>query len=52
MTELGISWSSDALNSYIAAPYQFLPGTTKIKIGIESEQDRAALIAYLASLTE
>ena len=47
-----ILWTPDALNSYIAAPYQYLPGTSKVQIGMEDEADRISLIAYLATLAD
>ncbi|MCV2888578.1 ankyrin repeat domain-containing protein [Ruegeria aquimaris] len=48
---LGIDWSYDALNSYIASPYQFAPGTSKIMLGLEDEGTRADVIAYLRTLS-
>lgn len=52
MAEMETPWTPDALNSLIASPYQYLPGTTKIQIGIESESDRVSLIANLATLSD
>ncbi len=52
LRELGLVWDADTLNSYLASPYQFVPGTTKVMLGIENENDRADLIAYLATLRD
>ncbi|PSL19443.1 ankyrin repeat domain-containing protein [Shimia abyssi] len=50
--ELDSVWDEDTLNNYIASPYQYVPGTTKIMFGFESESDRAAVIAYLSTLRD
>ena len=47
-----LTWDAETLNHYLYSPYQFLPGTSKIMFGITSDPDRAALIAYLATLTD
>ena len=43
-------WSEDKLNSYLASPYRFLPGTTKYAIEITDPQDRADLIVFLRQI--
>lgn len=52
MRAANLIWDGETLNSYLASPYQFLPGTSKIMVGIENRQDRATLIAYLATLKD
>lgn len=47
---LDATWDADTLNNYLASPYQYVPGTTKVMLGIASADDRAALIAYLVTL--
>lgn len=49
---LGGRWSDDDLNSYIADPRGFAPGTRMEFRGIADPQRRAALIAYLRSLSD
>lgn len=46
----GLVWTEDALNSYLASPYRFIPGTTKYPTEITDPQDRADLIAFLRQL--
>lgn len=45
-------WDAQTLNHYLFSPYQFLPGTSKIMMGLESDADRTALIAFLATLAD
>lgn len=46
----GIVWTPDLLNSYLASPYRFLPGTEKFPGEIEHQPDRIDLISYLQTL--
>jgi cytochrome c len=48
---LGGNWSYADLSSYIADPRQFAPGTTMEWAGIKDATRRAALIAYLRTLS-
>lgn len=50
LLDANLIWDAETLNHYLYGPYQFLPGTSKIMLGLESEADRAALIAFLATL--
>lgn len=43
-------WTEDILNTYLENPRSFMPGTSMAFAGIPNEQDRADLIAYLATL--
>lgn len=46
----GLVWDIAALDAYLADPGGFMPGTSMGFAGVASPGDRAALIAYLASV--
>ncbi len=46
----GLTWTVATLDSYIAAPRQIVPGTRMTFPGLKNAQQRADLIAYLATL--
>ena len=46
------TWGYGALNSFLAAPYRYLPGTKMDFAGIKDEERRSALIAFLATLSD
>jgi cytochrome c len=46
----GGDWTEKDLDAYLTNPDGFLPGTSKTLIGIADPQERADLIAYLATL--
>lgn len=46
-----ISWTEEALNSFIAKPASFAPGTRMAFVGLPRDRDRTALIAYIKSVT-
>lgn len=48
----GVHWSPETLNSYLASPFRFMPGTTKYPTEITNPEDRLDLIGYLASLSD
>lgn len=52
ITDFDGVWGFDALNSYLRSPFTFMPGTRISMAGIESDQDRASLIAYLRTLSD
>ena len=52
ITDFDGVWDFDALNSYLRSPFTYIPGTRMSIAGIESEQDRASLIAYLRTLSD
>ena len=52
LREAELIWDAETLNHYLYSPYQFLPGTSKIMMGLESDADRAAVIAFLATLAD
>ena len=45
----GVTWSEDVLFEYLKDPKAFMPGTKMAFPGIKDDQDRANLVAYLAS---
>jgi cytochrome c2 len=50
LTKASGVWTERELEQYLTAPSQFLPGTTKTITGLPDAQDRAKVIAYLATL--
>ena len=48
----GKPWDYDALNAWLKAPKEFVKGTKMAYAGVKKDQDRADLIAYLASLSD
>ena len=51
-SSLGGTWTYDALNSFVARPTEYVPGTTMDFRGIANPQQRANLIAYLRTLSD
>jgi len=51
-TSLGGNWTYDALNSFLARPMEYIPGTKMEIIGIADPQKRANVIAYLRTLSD
>lgn len=49
---LGGAWSFERLNDYIASPAKYAPGTAMSFAGIPKAEQRAELLAYLASLAD
>jgi cytochrome c len=48
----GGTWTRQDLDSYLANPDKFLPGTKKTIIGLPNAQERADIVAYLAKLKD
>jgi len=48
----GGTWTFDALNTWLADPRVFVPGTTMAFAGLPSEKRRADVVAYLQSLSK
>jgi cytochrome c len=46
----GLTWDVATLDNYLAAPRQLVPGTLMSFPGVKDPQQRADLIAYLATL--
>ncbi len=49
---LGGEWTYDALDKYLTAPKEYAPGTKMVFPGLKKPEDRAAVIAYLRSLSD
>ncbi len=47
----GDIWSYENLNAFLHAPKEFTPGTKMNFSGLKNDQERANVIAYLASIT-
>jgi cytochrome c len=45
----GVTWTPDKLYTYLENPRKFMPGTKMAFAGIKNPQQRADLIAYLAT---
>ncbi len=52
MKALGGSWNFDELNQFLTKPQAFLPGTKMTFPGLDNEQDRADVVAYLNTLSD
>ncbi|WP_067599600.1 cytochrome c family protein [Erythrobacter sp. YT30] len=50
MAASGITWDEVQLKAFIADPTGVIPGTTMVSGAVEDAEQRAAIIAYLASL--
>lgn len=46
-TEDSLNWSEEYLAAFVAQPSQLVPGTRMAFAGMENEEDRAALIAWI-----
>ncbi len=52
LKSLGGNWTYDRLNQWLEDPRKFAPGTKMIFAGIKDEKERAAVVAYLRSLSD
>lgn len=50
--EAGLIWDAPSLEAFLIKPKKFMKGTKMSFAGLKKEKDRAAIIAYLASITE
>ena len=50
ITDLGGTWTVDALNEFLIKPSDYAPSTAMNFAGLPKENDRANLVAYLATL--
>jgi cytochrome c len=50
MKSSGLAWKGGTLDAFLAAPAHIVPGTTMAFAGITDKAERAAVIAYLATL--
>lgn len=46
----GVTWTPDVLNTYLADPKKFIPGTNMAFAGLKKDEERADVIAYLSTL--
>jgi len=51
-TDLGGEWTYEDLDAFLAKPKEFAPGTKMTFAGMKKAGDRAAIIAYLRSLSD
>jgi cytochrome c len=49
---LGGEWTYDALDKFLTSPKEYVPGTKMVFPGLKKPEDRAAVIAYLRSLSD
>ena len=52
LSKAGGAWGYEELNAYLADPKQTVPGTKMTFAGLKKASDRAAVIAYLRSLSD
>ena len=52
MLAKGGTWSYDSLGAFLAKPKAWLPGTKMAFAGLKKARDRAAVIAYLRTLSD
>lgn len=45
-----VTWTPDVLDKYLVDPKKFIPGTNMAFAGLKKDDERADLIAYLATL--
>ncbi|MEM9233349.1 MAG: cytochrome c family protein [Pseudomonadota bacterium] len=48
----GITWDEDSLDQYLESPQSFVKGGRMAYRGMKDPEDRAAMIAYLKTLTD
>jgi len=47
-----IVWDAETLDGFLANPSRYVPGTNMVAGGVNNEERRAAVVAYLESLSE
>lgn len=52
MKEKGGSWTYETLNKFLTKPKDFVPGTKMTFAGLSKATDRAAVIAYLRTMSD
>ena len=51
LKRLGVSWTAETLDSWIANPRAVVPGTKMAYAGLEDPRDRTDVVAYLKTVT-
>jgi cytochrome c len=51
LRRLGVTWTADTLDSWIADPRTVVPGTKMAYAGLEDARDRVDVVAYLKTVT-
>ena len=46
----GVIWDATKLETYLADPKAFMPGTKMVFVGVKRAEERKDLVAYLATL--
>ena len=52
MAEFGGKWGYEELNQFLYKPKDYMPGTKMSFVGLKKPEDRAAVIAYMRSVTD
>ena len=52
MTSMSVNWEFEELNKFLYKPKAYLKGTKMSFAGLKKAKDRAAVIAYLRSLSD
>ena len=52
MTESGIVWDEETMDTYLANPKKMVPGTRMAFPGLKKEEDRVNVITYLQEATQ
>ena len=47
----GVVWNEESLDEYLTNPSEYLPGGTMAFPGVAAEEDRKALLAFLAKVS-
>ena len=50
--DLNGTWTYEDLNQFLYKPRDYVPGTKMTLVGLKNPEDRAAVIAYMRSLTD
>jgi cytochrome c len=52
VTGLGVPWDYENLNTFLTSPKAYAPGTKMTFAGLKKAEDRAAVVAYLRTLSD
>ena len=51
LKRLGVTWTPETLDAWIANPRSIVPGTKMAYAGLENPRDRIDVVAYLKTVT-